>query len=101
MQDFSIERSGVPNLDFTGELIGQNYSSNPTIKIYKTKAGKFVGQQDANLKLSRAEYFETAPLLINWFKIPHGVISPDAELAIEDAANRDDSFKTAWNVHVD
>jgi hypothetical protein len=101
MQDYSIERLGIPNLDFTGELIGQSYGQIPKIKIYKTNGGKFVGQQEANQQLSRAEHFDSAPLLIDWFKATDGCITPEVESAIEDAANHDNSFRTAWNVRVD
>lgn len=101
MQDYSIERAGIPNLVFTGELIGQSAGPDPRIKIYRTNGNKFVARQDAQLKLSRAEHFDTAQLLINWFKDVYGKIALDAEDAVEDAANHDDAFKAAWNVHVD
>jgi hypothetical protein len=50
MEDFSIERAGVANLDFTGELIGQSAGPTLLIKIYRSKAGKHVGETNANLK---------------------------------------------------
>jgi hypothetical protein len=103
MQDYSIERSGIQNLDFTGELIGQSAGPNPDVKIYRTKAGKFIGQLHADVKFSMAQPFDNPALLINWFKSVNGgfSISSEMEDAIEDAANHDDSFKAAWNVHVD
>ena len=100
MEDYSIERSGIPNLDFTGELIGQSDGPNPRVKIYRTKSAKFIGVMGANQKFATAQPFDKPVDLINWFKNVYG-ISPEVEDSIEDAAKHDDAFKAAWNVHVD
>jgi hypothetical protein len=81
MEEFSIERAGVANLDFTGELIGQSTGPTPRTKIYRTKGGKYVGETNANLKMAQAQHFD-APTIM-------------------DAAKHDDGFKAAWNEHVD
>src|ERR1700742_3078875 len=100
MEDFSIERAGIANLDFTGDLIGQG-GSPVVIKIYRTKGNKYVGETNANLKMAQAEHFDTPAALISWFKNrPYG-ITREIQDAIEDAANHDDLFKAAWNVQVD
>ena len=102
MEDFSIERAGVANLDFTGELIGQSGGPSPKIKIYRTKALKFVGESRADLKMAQAEHFDKPIDLINWFKSLNGyTVSPDVQDAIEDATKNDDAFKAAWNEHVE
>ena len=100
MESFSIERVGIPNLDFTGELIGQSGGPAPRVKIYRTQALKFIGQLNANQKISEAQHLDKAPDLINWFKNPY-TIPPEAQEAIEDATNHDEVFKAAWNEHVD
>jgi hypothetical protein len=100
MEDYSIERSGIANLDFTGELIGQGGSPIPRIKIYRTKANKYVGEMSANQKMAQAQHFDNPVLLINWFKNLVG-ITGEIQDAIEDAAKNDEVFKAAWNEHVD
>jgi hypothetical protein len=101
MEDYSIERAGMANLDFTGELIGQSSGPNPRIKIYRTKALKFVGEVRADQKMAQAQHFDNPVLLINWFRSLFNVITSEAQDAIEDAAKHDDAFKAAWNEHVD
>src|ERR1700690_3532613 len=97
MEDYSIERAGIANLDFTGELIGQSTGPTPRIKIYRTKAGKYVGETGANQKIAQAQHFDNPVVLINWFKNTTGSITGEIEDAIEDAAKHDDGFKAAWN----
>jgi len=102
MEDYSIERAGIPNLDFTGELIGQSTGPTPRVKIYRTKGLKFVGEWNANLKMAQAQSFDKPLELIFWFKrLNAGSLTADAQDAIEDAAKHDDAFKAAWNEHVD
>jgi hypothetical protein len=101
MQDFSIERAAVANLDFTGELIGQSAGPTPRIKIYRTKAGKYVGETNANLKMAQAQHFDTPTTMIIWFRNGLGGITAEIQDAIEEAAKHDDGFKAAWNEHVD
>lgn len=105
MQDFSLERNGIPNLDFTGDLIGQGsqMQSGPvTVKIYRTKEGHYIGQLNANLKLSIADGpFVTPNDAIAWFKSRnYGGLTPDVQAAIENATQNDDGFKNAWNTYV-
>jgi hypothetical protein len=101
MQDYSIERSGVPNLDFTGEIIGQSGAPKPSILIYRTDTKKFVGQLRADQKFSLAQHFDNADGVIAWFKYNYSqTIVPAVQDAIEDAAKHDDAFKAAWNEHV-
>jgi len=102
MEDYSIERAGIANLDFTGELIGQSGGPSPKIRIYRTEALKFVGEWRADLKMAQAQHFDKPIDLINWFKILNGGgVNPDVQDAIEDAAKHDEAFKAAWNEHVD
>lgn len=100
MQDYSIERAGIANLDFTGDLIGQSGGPTPQIKIYRTKALKYIGEMNANRKMAQAQHFDTPLGVINWFKNLVG-INADIQDAIEDAASKDEAFKAAWNEHVD
>jgi len=102
MENHNIERAGVANLDFTGDLIGQSGGPNPGIKIYRTKALKFVGECRADLNMAQAQHFDEPRVLINWCKwLNSGAVSPEAQAAIEDAAKNDESFKAVWNEHVD
>jgi hypothetical protein len=102
MQDYSIERAGIANLDFTGELIGQSGGANPRVKIYRTTALKFIGENRADLKMAQAQHFDKPVDLINWLKYANGgVVTAEVQDAIEDAAKHDDAFKSAWNEHVD
>jgi hypothetical protein len=100
MEDYSIERAGIPNLDFIGELIGQSGGPSPRIKIYCTKALKFIGQLRADQKITEAQHFDKPADLINWFKNTTNITS-DVQDAIEDAAKHNDAFKAAWNEHID
>ena len=100
MEDYSIERAGIANLDFTGELVGQSSGQFPRIKIYRTKGLKFIGESKVNQKMSEAQHFDKATDVISWFK-NRFTITPEIEDAIEDAAKHDDAFKAAWNEHVD
>jgi hypothetical protein len=102
MEDYSIERAGIRNLDFTGELIGQSAGPTPRVKIYRTKAGKFVGEVNANQKMAAAQAFDKPADLIIWFKSQNaGTVSPEVQDAIEDATKHDEAFKAVWNEHVD
>ena len=103
MEDYSIERAGIPNLDFTGDLIGQSAGPAPTVKIYRTKALKYVGELRANQKFAQAQGDYDKPIdLINWFKtVNYGNLAPEVEDAIEDASKNDAGFKAAWNMYVD
>lgn len=100
MENINIERTGIPNLDFVGELIGQSGGPNPQIKIYRTQGQKYIGQTDAGQKFSKAEHFDKPANMIIWFRSTCGLGSV-VEDAIEDAAKHDEAFKTAWNEHVD
>ena len=96
----SIERVGIPNLDFTGEIIGQSGGPTPKVKIYRTKSQKFIGEIKVNQKQSNAQHFDKPDGVIGWFRNTCG-ITPEIEDAIEDASKHDDGFKAAWNEHVD
>jgi hypothetical protein len=100
MENYSIERIGIPNLDFSGELIGQSGGPSPRVKIYRTQGQKYIGQLDASQKFSNAQHFDKPFDLVAWFKNTWG-ITPEAEDAIEAAAKSDETFKAAWNEHVD
>jgi hypothetical protein len=102
MQDFTIEQVGLPDLDFTGDLIGANADVNPRIRIYRTKGGQYVGAVTVDPKRSNTGHFQTPDLLVNWFKdMFNGSITPDCQTAIEAAATKDDGFKKAWNEHIE
>ena len=101
MNEYSLERAGVANLDFTGEIIGQSGAPKPSILIYRTDTKKFVGQLRADQKFSLAQHFDNPTGVIEWFKHNYnGAIVPTVQDAIEDAATHDDAFKAAWNEHV-
>ena len=102
MEHYTIERTGIPNLDFDGEIIGTSGGTSPRVKIYRTKGLQYVAQLDANLKFSKAQHFDKPDGVIAYFR---NMASPsplpqDCEDAIEDAATHDDGFKAAWNEHV-
>jgi len=102
MEDYSIERAGIANLDFTGELIGQSSGPIPKVKIYRTKALKFVGELKAEQKMAMAQHYDKPIDLITWFRSMNGgPVSTDVQDAIEDATKHDDAFKAAWNERVD
>jgi len=101
MQDYIIERAGIANLDFTGELIGQSAGPIPRVKIYRTKDLKYIGEMGGNQKLVQAQNFDKPADVITWFKsLNYGSVSPEVQDAIEDAAKHDEAFNTIWNVHV-
>lgn len=102
MEHYSVERTGIPNLDFDGEIIGSSGGSNPCVKIYRTKGLQYIAQLDANLKFSKAQHFDKPDGVIAYFRnlAAPSALPQDCENAIEDAAVRDDGFKTAWNEHV-
>jgi hypothetical protein len=100
MENYSIERLGIPNLDFNGELIGQSAGPSPRVKIYRTQGRKYIGQFDASQKFSKAEPFDKPLEVVAWFRI-NWTITPEIEDAIESAAKSDETFRAAWNEHVD
>jgi len=101
MPEFTIERVGIPNLDFSGEMIGQSADASGKIKIYRTKAGHYVAEIKVDSKRSNAAHFDQPQLVVNWFMSVQGSITPDAQAAIEAAATRDEGFKKIWNEQVD
>jgi len=101
MNTFSLERLGIRNLDFTGEIIGQSAGANPSVKIYRTQGQKYIGQLEANKKFSQAQNFDKPKDLIDWFSKVQCGINSDTQDAIEDAAKNDKAFEETWNEHVD
>ena len=102
MEQFTIERVGLPNFDFTGELIGADGQMNPNIRIYRTQGGQYVGAIRVDARRSNAGHFATPDLLIKWFKDnAGGQVVPDVQIAIEAAATKDEGFKKAWNEHIE
>jgi hypothetical protein len=101
-QEYSIERVGIKNLDFTGAIIGSSTGPVPLLKVYRTKAGKFIGSLRVDAERSNASPFEKPEDLIAWLKGEVGSpISQAAQEAVEEAAKNDNVFKAAWNEHVD
>ena len=101
-QEYSIERVGIKNLDFTGTLIGSGSGPVPALKIYRTKGGTFIGALRADAERSNAKPFDKPEDLITWLKGEIGSpISEAAQGAVEEAAKNDIVFKAAWNEHVD
>lgn len=100
-QEYSIERVGIKNLDFTGTLIGSSSGPAPLLKIYRTKAGKFIGASRADAERSNAKPFDKPDDLITWLKTEVGSpINQAAQEAVEEATKNDNVFKAAWNEHV-
>ena len=101
MQNYSIERVGKPDLAFEGELIGQSPGPKPEIRIYRTKAGQFIGQVAIDSIRSKADHFAKPADLIAWIKAPTNSISLEAQGAIEAAAKTDESIKAFWTERVE
>lgn len=102
MPEFTIERLGQRDLTFTGELIGQSDGQNPAAKIYKTKAGKFVGQVKKDAKRSNAAHFDKPGDVVNWFQSQLGTpLTPEAQAAVEKARDKDQQFKEFWTEHIE
>ena len=99
MEKITIERAGVPNLDFVGEIIGQSGGPNPRIKIYRTEGNLFVAQMDANMTFSKAQQFDKPDGAINWLRALNST-TYEWEVAVEDAAGHDAAFKAIWNIEV-
>jgi hypothetical protein len=104
MQQFTIELVGQPNLVFEGEQIGQSEGPAPRIKIYRTKAGHYVGEIKQGGVRSDACHYDTPEQVVNWFKgqpSSCGQVTPDVQAAIEAATTKDDQFKKYWTVQID
>ena len=101
MQDYNIERVGKPDLVFSGDLIGQSGSDRPRVKIYRTKAAKFVAVLSVDAQRAEADHFDKPADVVNWLRAHLNSITPEAQAAIEDAAKKDDSFKAFWTERVD
>jgi len=99
MEHYTIERTGIPNLDFDGEIIGTSGGPSPSVKIYRTKGLEYVAQLDANLKFSKAQHFDKPDGVVLYFRSMVG-LTQDCENAIEDATSHDDGFKAIWNERV-
>ncbi len=101
MPDITIERVGKADLTFSGELIGQSNGQSPVLKIYRTKAGKFVGELRKDAHRADAEHFEKPGDLVNWVRARLGAVSEDAQVAIEKARESDEQFKAFWTEHIE
>jgi|SRR5580704_218280 hypothetical protein len=101
MQDYTIERVGRPDLDFTGELIGQSSAANARLKIYRTKGGEFIAEVRVDPQRSEANPFSKPADLVAWVRNDLGVITEEAQAAIEQAAKNDAAFETYWTEHVE
>jgi hypothetical protein len=101
MQDYSIERVGMSDLVFTGDLIGQGNGDKPRVKIYRTKTGKFIGELREDAQRSDANHFDKPADLVNWLRGRLAGIPLDVQVAIESAAKLDDSFKNYWTERVE
>jgi hypothetical protein len=101
MDDFTIERLGKSDLTFTGELIGQSNGPNPLLKIYRTKAAKFVGELRKEPHRSEANHFDKPGDLVAWVQSRLNGIPEDAQAAIEKARAADKEFGTFWTEHVE
>jgi hypothetical protein len=101
MQEFTIERPGKPDLDFTGDLIGQSAGGAPRLKIYRTKAGEFIAALRVDTERAEANPFGKAADLVAWVRNYLGSITEDAQVAIEQAAKNDAAFKTYWTERIE
>jgi hypothetical protein len=100
MQDYNIERVGQPDLVFNGDLIGQSAGAN-RVKLYRTKGGKFIAQLSVDAQRSHAAPFDKPADLITWLKSNLNSITPEAQVAIEEAAKKDEAFKKFWTERVE
>ncbi len=101
MQDYNIERIGLPNLLFTGDLIGQSGGGDPQIRIFRTKAAKFIGELVHPSNRNEADHFDKPADLVNWLKRKLSAITPAAQAAIEDAVKHDEAFQSYWTEKVE
>ena len=101
MQDYSIERVGQPDLVFNGELIGKSGGDMPRIRIYRTKASKYIAEIGTEAKRANAAHFDKPMDLVNWLKTRLNSITEEAQAAIEDASKNDNSFKNFWTERVE
>ena len=101
MQDYTIERVGRPDLLFDGDLIGRSAGDKPRIKIYRTKAGKFIGEMPGDDKRAKAEHFEKPAELVAWLRGGSNFLTEEAQAAVEDAVKNDASFKSFWTERVE
>ena len=94
IQDYTIERVGRPDLVFNGELIGRSAGDKPHIKIYRTKAGKFIGEMAVGAERASAEHFDKPLDLVAWLRRGSSSLTEEAQAAVEDAVKNDASFKS-------
>lgn len=101
MQDFSIVRVGKSDLVFNGELIGQSGGAKPRVKIYRTKAAKYIGEISVDAQRSDADHFDKPTDLVGWLSKHLNSITIEAQTAIEAAAKQDETFKAFWTEKVE
>jgi hypothetical protein len=117
MEKYTINRTGLPPIVFTGEqiasadnAIGHNGHANRwvEVKIYRSKSGKYVtsfcafSQWDGESDHRTAASFATAAEVIEWLRIEDdGRLGAVPQEAVEKAAKVDPAFAAAWVEEVD
>ncbi|HZQ20450.1 MAG TPA: hypothetical protein VFA90_17280 [Terriglobales bacterium] len=101
MQTYKIERVGIADLEFDGDVIGQSAGAKPQVRIYRTNTSHYILTIAADAERARAQRFDKPIDLVNWLKAQLGSITIDAQSAIEAAAKNDDTFKTYWTERVE
>ena len=99
MQDYSIEQVDQPDLVFTGDVIGQSTGQTPMLRIFRTKGGKFIAAILSDRTRSQTATFDKPGDLVAWLERTI-TMTAELQLAIENAAKNDDTFKAFWTQRV-
>jgi hypothetical protein len=96
MKELCIQRVGQINFYFTGELISQADDEKSRVKIYRTKAGDYIGE--IRQAPDKVEIFIAGKpeMMVHWFRSQFGgMITPEIHQAVQAAATKDDGF-SVW-----
>lgn len=112
MDKHTIKRDGLPPLAFTGEIIATadnkigtdgNHANRWTrVRIYRTKAGKFVAsvtrftQWQGESDHYEAASFATPAEVIEYLKGDNDRLGSVSQEAVEDAAKVEPAFAAVW-----
>jgi hypothetical protein len=94
MKELCIQRVGQINFYFTGEVISQSSDEKSRIRIYRTKAGDYIGEIRRDPDRSEIFIAGKPEMLVHWLRSQFGgMITHEIHDVLQTAATNDDGFR--------